>query len=296
MSRQDLLKKYHVYLQVERGLSSNSLNGYARDLRQLEAYARREAKPVQLLGRQNLIDWVRSQSREGAAPSSICRRLSAVKGFYSFLQRDGLIQENPASDLSIQQVSKQIPRYLTEEEIESLIKVPDVNHIEGIRDRAILDVLYATGLRVSELVNLKVMDIELDRALLRCSGKGSKQRIVPLGRFAVDSLGQYLRVRGLFEPRKGAEQVFLRAKGLPLTRYYVWRVLKKYAQLAGLVHVNPHSLRHSFATHLINRGADSRTVQTLLGHSDISTTQIYTHLSNPQLSQTLEKFHPRSKK
>jgi integrase/recombinase XerD len=296
MSQQDFLKKYHVYLQVERGLSSNSLNGYARDLRQLEAFARREGTPIQSLGRQNLIDWIRSQSREGAAPSSIGRRLSAVKGFYNFLQRDGFIQENPADDLSIHQVSKKIPRYLTEEETESLIKAPDVNHLEGIRDRAILDVFYATGLRVSELVDLKVLDVELDRALIRCSGKGSKQRIVPLGRFALDSLGKYLRVRGQLDPRRRVEQVFLRTQGRSLTRFYVWRLLKKYAQQAGLAHVNPHSLRHSFATHLINRGADSRTVQTLLGHSDISTTQIYTHLSNPHLSQTLEKFHPRSKK
>jgi integrase/recombinase XerD len=219
-----------------------------------------------------------------------------VKGFYRFLQRDGFIEENPAGDLSIQQIPKKIPRVLTEEEIELLINAPDVSHLEGIRDRAVLDVFYATGLRVSELVNLKIADIELDRALIRCSGKGSKQRIVPLGRCSVDSLGKYLRVRGQLDVGRRTEQVFLRAQGRPLTRFYIWRLLNKYAQQAGLDHVNPHSLRHSFATHLINRGADSRTVQTLLGHSDISTTQIYTHVSNPHLSHTLEKFHPRAKK
>ncbi|MFL6231307.1 MAG: site-specific tyrosine recombinase XerD [Pyrinomonadaceae bacterium] len=296
MPPQDLLKKYHVYLQVERGLASNSLNSYARDLRKLEAFAVRQGLAIQSLCKQHLIDWIKLETEGGAAPGSIQRRVSAIKGFYNFLQRDGLIEHNPAADLSFRHGSTKIPRFLTEEEVESLINVPDLLCVEGLRDRAILDVFYATGLRVSELVNLKVVDIELDRALLRCKGKGSKQRIVPLGRTAVGSLGTYLRVRAQLLDGKKAEQVFLRTKGRPLTRHTVWRLLKKYAQQAGLAQVNPHSLRHSFATHLINRGADSRTVQILLGHSDISTTQIYTHISNPHLAQTIEKFHPRSKK
>jgi integrase/recombinase XerD len=297
MSNRDLIKSYRNYLQVEKGLSPNSLHSYIRDLKQLAVYAAELGKAIQDLTKHEMIGWIKEQSKEGAEPSSIARRISGVKGFYNFLQRDGLIEENPSSELLAPRLPKKLPYFLTEEDVNSLINAPDIHTVEGIRDRAIIETLYATGLRVSELVSLRISDVVLDRALLRCKGKGGKQRFVPLGREAMASLENYFRLRPvLLSEERESEMLFVRRGNGMLSRQYVWSLLRKYATQAGLNRANPHSIRHSFATHLIQRGADSRSLQALLGHSDLTTTQIYTHVSNQRLCDTLDDFHPRARK
>jgi integrase/recombinase XerD len=295
MPQHDLIKLYRSYLQVEKGLSANSLYSYMRDIKQLAIYAAELGKAIQTLTKHEIMGWIKEQSMKGAEPSSIARRISGIKGFYNFLQRDGLIEENPSTELLTPRLHKRLPHFLTEEDVNSLISTPNLHTAEGVRDRAIIEVLYATGLRVSELVTLRISDISLERALLRCRGKGEKQRYIPLGRSAVTSLKKYFGIRTAFVDEESASEVlFLRRRKGMLSRQYVWSLLRRYATQAGLEQANPHSLRHSFATHLMQRGADSRSLQALLGHSDLATTQIYTHISNHRLCETLEKFHPRA--
>jgi integrase/recombinase XerD len=291
----DLIKDYLSYVQVEKGLSQNTLDGYLRDLRSLERFAQKAGKEVGELSKGDLTAWVKHQAVEGASPGSIARRVSSVKGFYNYLLRDGIITIAPHTDLSSPSLPKKIPTYLQVEEVDALLGVLDSRSQTGIRDRAIIELLYATGVRVSELVNLKVNDLSLERALLTCRGKGSKQRCIPLGRSAVASLRDYLSVRTILLGDRVSELLLLQKNGAGMTRQDVWLLLRKYAERAGLERVSPHSFRHTFASHLIQRGADSRAVQALLGHSDLSTTQIYTHVSNQHLVRALEEFHPREK-
>lgn len=296
MPSRDLIKSYRNYLQVERGLAHNSLHSYMLDLKQLAVYAAELGRAIQDLTKQEIVGWIKRQSIDGAEPSSIARRISAIKGFYNFLQRDGLIEENPSSELLTPRLHGKLPHFLSEEEVDSLISAPDIHTMDGIRDRAIIETLYATGLRVSELVSLRISDVVLERALLRCKGKGSKQRFVPLGRGAVASLENYFRIRSALLSEEGeSEMLFVRSGYGMISRQYVWSLLRKYATQVGLNRANPHSIRHSFATHLIQRGADSRSLQALLGHSDLATTQIYTHVSNQHLCETVEHFHPRAR-
>ncbi len=291
----DFIKDYLSYLQVEKGLSQNTLNSYLRDLRSLEKFARKDGKEVRELSKSDLRTWVKVQAVEGASPGSIARRISSVKGFYNYLLRDGIITISPHTELMSPGLPKKIPTYLQVEEVEALLCALDSRSETGIRDRAIIELLYATGVRVSELVNLRVSDLSLERALLTCRGKGSKQRYIPLGRSAVASLRDYLSIRTLLLENRVSDLLFLQKNGPGMTRQDIWLLLKKYAKRAGLERVSPHSFRHTFASHLIQRGADSRAVQALLGHSDLSTTQIYTHISNQHLVKALEKFHPREK-
>ena len=289
-------KRYVDYLRVERGLSRNTLECYTRDLRKLGDFAARQGKSLETLTRRDLMLWLKTQAEAGLSPRSRMRGVSSVKGFYKFLLLDGLITEDPSAELVTTERVQSLPHFLSEDEIAALVGAPDVETKLGVRDRALLELLYATGVRVSELVNLQVADLKLEQALLICKGKGSKQRIVPLGRSAVSALRDYLALRRSFDPVGTSKTLFINQRGRALTRQHVWKLLKKYAGLAHLGRANPHSLRHSFATHLIARGADSRSVQTLLGHSDLSTTQIYTHISSPHLRQALERFHPRGRR
>jgi integrase/recombinase XerD len=289
----DLIKDYVGYLQVEKGLSLNTLNGYLRDLRALDRYAQEIGLEVEKLTKDDLGQWIKRQSLEGAATSSISRRISCVRGFYKYLLRDGLIKTEPHTELLNPCVQKKIPTYLQGEEVDALVSLPNLETNLGRRDRAIIELLYATGIRVSELVGLRVYDVSLERALLTCRGKGSKQRCIPLGRSAVASLREYLNIRYILLGKRVSESLFVQAKKGMMSRQDVWSLLRKYARRAGLERVSPHSLRHTFASHLIQRGADSRAVQALLGHSDLSTTQIYTHVSKQHLAKTLEQFHPR---
>jgi integrase/recombinase XerD len=227
------------------------------------------------------------------SPASVSRAVSAARGLFRFLMLDGHIQTHPAEDLNTPQKMAHLPRFLTEDEMEKLLAAPDTGSAEGLRDRAMLELLYAAGLRVSELVSLKLADLNLDAGLVVCHGKGSKERRVPIGKSATHWLQQYMGVRA--RVAKGSRvQLFLNSLGAPLNRHFIWAMIKRYSERAGLRDVSPHTLRHSFATHLLQRGADSRSVQALLGHSDISTTQIYTHITDRHMRSTYDRHHPRA--
>ena len=295
-TRRDLLREYLAYIQVEKGLAPNSLESYRRDLLRLVAWANEQGKSVEELTRGDLRGWIAQLSREGLAPSTVSRAVSAARGLFRFLMLDGHIKTHPAEDLSTPQGGTPLPRFLTEDEMERLLCAPDIQTLEGLRDRAILELMYATGLRVSELVSLKLADLDLDGGLIVCHGKGSKERRVPIGKSATHWLERYIaaRARAAGAGRGGNPRLFINASGAPLTRQTAWSMIKRRAASASLLHISPHTLRHSFATHLLQRGADSRSVQALLGHSDISTTQIYTHITDRHMRQTYDRFHPRA--
>jgi len=291
----DLIGEYFAYLKVERGLSTNSITNYSHDLAKLGDFALRIHKAPQDLSRTDLAECFKLISQTGLSPRTIIRMISSVRGFYKFLLRDGFIKDDPMSNVSTPQTDKYLPRFLTEDEIECLLNAPDTSAVDGIRDRAMLELLYATGLRVSELTGLVLGDIDFERGLLTCSGKGSKQRVIPIGRSALFWMHEYQKVRHLLVKTVTMKAYFVRDGGVTLSRQYFWRKLKRYALALHFESVSPHTLRHSFATHLMQHGADSRSLQKLLGHSDLTTTQIYTHLSNEHLRQMYDFFHPRAR-
>jgi len=286
------VKEFLGYIQVEKGLSLNTLASYKRDLAKLERWAGQRNRSLPELTRKDLREWIARLSRDGLAPSSISRAVSAARGFYRFLMLDGHIKQHPADDLDTPQRFAYLPRFLSEQEMELLLAAPDVATDTGVRDRALLELMYAAGLRVSELVVLKLADVDLNTGLIVCHGKGSKQRRVPIGKSAIHWLQRYAGVRANWG-HEHKPQFFLQ-QGKPLTRHVAWAIIKTLATKAGLQEVSPHTLRHSFATHLLQRGADSRSVQALLGHSDISTTQIYTHITDRHLRTAYDRHHPRS--
>ncbi len=228
---------------------------------------------------------------------TVSRMISSARGFFIFLRRDGFIQIDPTEELSPPKVDKMLPAFLTEGELELLLEAPDIKVLEGIRDRALLELMYATGMRVSELINLKVDDLNLQKGLINCRGKGGKQRFIPVGRVAISYINKYFEVRPTPVQTKSAagSVVFNKTDGQTMSRQDVWLLIRKYARQQGLGRITPHTLRHSFATHLVQRGADSRSVQTLLGHSDLSTTQIYIHVTNVHLRDSYDNFHPRAR-
>ena len=289
----DFVKEFLSYIQVEKGLARHTLASYKRDLERLDTWARANKKQITGLNRSDLRKWIASLSREGLAPASIARAVSATRGFFKFLMLDGHTKTHPAEDLDTPQRFSYLPKFLTEDEINRLLAAPEVATEEGIRDRAILEIMYATGLRVSELVGLKVADVDLLAGLVVCHGKGNKERRVPLGKSAIHWLQQYAAVKAGYG-KQTAPQVFLH-RGRPLTRQLAWAMIKRHAEKAGIKDVSPHTLRHSFATHLLQHGADSRSVQALLGHSDISTTQIYTHITDMHLRSAYDRHHPRAR-
>ena len=293
-ARRSLVREFLSYLQVEKGLAKNSLDGYRRDLQRLEEWADQLGLPVQDLARKDLRAWIAQLSRDGLAPASVTRAVSAARGLFRFLMLDGHLRSHPAEDLDTPQGLAHLPQFLTEEEMDRLLDAPDTGTEEGLRDRAILELMYATGLRVSEVVSLKLADVDLDAGLIICHGKGSKQRRVPLGKSATRWLQQYVGARARRNQARGP-QLFLNGVGGPLSRQNIWATIKRYAQQAHLPDISPHTLRHSFATHLLQRGADSRSVQALLGHSDISTTQIYTHITDNHMRATYDRHHPRAR-
>ncbi|HKU74906.1 MAG TPA: site-specific tyrosine recombinase XerD [Pyrinomonadaceae bacterium] len=289
----DFVKEFLTYLQVEKGLARLSLESYRRDLDRLQAWANKNGKQIADLSRADLRKWIASLSREGLAPTSIARAVSATRGFFKFLMLDGHIKSHPAEDLDTPQRFSYLPKFLTEDEINRLFAAPDVSTEEGIRDRAVLEIMYATGLRVSELVGLRHVDLDLLAGLVVCHGKGNKERRVPLGKSAIHWLQQYAAVKAGYG-RQSTPNVFLH-RGRPFTRQLAWSMIKGHAEKVGIKNVSPHTLRHSFATHLLQHGADSRSVQALLGHSDISTTQIYTHITDVHLRSAYDRHHPRAR-
>jgi integrase/recombinase XerD len=291
-SQRDLVKEYLTYIQVEKGLARNTLESYTRDLSRLEQWANQAGRPVQELTRQDLRKWIAQLSRHGLAPSSVARAVSAARGLFGFLILDGHIKRHPTEDLDAPQRFAYLPQFLTEDEINQLLAAPDISTEEGIRDRALLELMYAAGLRVSELVSLKQADVDVHAGLVICHGKGSKERRVPIGKSAIHWLQQYSAVRAAYG--KTSSPYLFVSRGKMLTRQFAWAMVKRYAAKARIKDISPHTLRHSFATHLLQRGADSRSVQALLGHSDISTTQIYTHITDRHLRSAYDKHHPRA--
>ena len=293
LPHRDLVREFLSYIQVEKGLATNTLQSYARDLAGLQSWAQKKGKQVETLERKDLREWIARMSRDGLAPSSVSRAVSAARGFFRFLMLDGHIKRHPAEDLHTPQRVSRLPKFLSEEEMERLLFAPDIKTDVGVRDRAILELMYATGLRVSELCSLKQSDVELDAGLITCHGKGSKQRRIPIGKSAVHWLQRYLGVRKQFGSETRPE-LFLH-RGRTLTRQAAWAMIKTYAAQAGVPDISPHTLRHSFGTHLMQHGADSRSVQALLGHADISTTEIYTHITDLHMRKAYDRFHPRAR-
>jgi integrase/recombinase XerD len=289
------LDRYLDELAVERGLSQNTVDAYRNDLTRLgEALAKQGDRDLLTADAATLAAHQRELRRKGMAPRSINRALSSIRGFYESLVASGERTDNPAVNLLPPKLIRSLPKVLSEAEVEALLAAPDTATPLGLRDRAMLELLYATGLRVSELVGLQIPQLRLDVGYLIAFGKGSKERIVPVGESAEVWVQRYLRdVRPDLSQGRHLN-VFVNRDGGPMSRVGFWMNLKKYCLEAGIRHVSPHVLRHSFATHLLEHGADLRAVQTMLGHADISTTQIYTHIHQQRLKSLYDRFHPRS--
>lgn len=284
-------------LRVSRRLSLNTILAYERDLDRLITFATSLGHPTEALDRHHLEAFVRQLMSSGLSPRSVARNVACVRGFYRFLVQDGLLPGSPADDLRSPRSWPLLPRFLSLDDVDRLLVQPDVGTPAGVRDRALLELLYATGMRATEVVSLRLGDVNLDGGFLTCLGKGSKERVVPIGRVAVDWVRRYLgEARPALLKNRESDRMFVNARGgRTLSRVGFWKIVKKYGQQAGLTQaLSPHVLRHSFATHLLERGADLRMIQTLLGHADLSTTQIYTHILEARLKSVYDEFHPRS--
>jgi integrase/recombinase XerD len=287
-------RNFLSYLRVERGLSSNTLAAYKTDLEKLRSYASAIGKDLLSIERSDIADFIQALSRSGLEARSISRALVTVRNLYRFLLLDGHLNRDPSTNIQSPRSWQSLPKFLSTEEVNTLLDSPDTSTEIGLRDKAMLEVLYATGLRVSELVSLKVADLNLDFGFLVTLGKGTKERAVPIGQSAVAWIRQYIRVRASLLNGKNTSRLFVGARGEQVTRQAFWKLIVTYGNKARIGHVTPHLLRHSFATHLLENGADLRSVQMMLGHSDISTTQIYTHVTNERLREIFKKFHPRA--
>jgi integrase/recombinase XerD len=286
---------YLDHLRIERRLSANTVESYARDLARLATYAEVHNCPVENLTRRDLEAFVRHMMSGGLSPRSVARSVACVRGFYRFLVLDRRLAADPAEDVHAPRAWPALPKFLSIEEVDRLIAQPDVSRPRGLRDRALVELLYATGMRVSELVSLRPGDLNLEAHYLTCTGKGAKQRIVPIGHDAARWVRRYLGdARPALVGRRRAPWLFVNARGGRLSRVGFWKILKAYGLQARLVGaLSPHVLRHSFATHLLERGADLRAIQLMLGHADLSTTQIYTHVLEARLRSVYDRFHPR---
>jgi integrase/recombinase XerD len=292
------INAYLNHVRVEKGLSPNTLTAYRRDLSKFEAFAKKRKLALAGVTRDDLVDFLATLYRQKLESKSVARNLVTLRNFFRHAQINELVKSDPSENLESPKVRRSLPGYLKLGDVEKLIAQPDPKTPLGLRDRAMLEVLYSTGLRVSELTGLCVADIDLKVGSVRCIGKGDKERIVPIGRKALGTVEKYLRDARpqLVVKKPGASAaLFLNRRGNALTRVGVWKILSDYGRRAGLRSaLTPHMLRHSFATHLLERGADLRSVQLMLGHSDISTTQIYTHLVEERLKQIYKAHHPRA--
>ncbi len=290
----EYIRRFIAYLKVEKGLAPNSLEAYRNDLSKLDSFANEHEKDLLSIERTDLIELLIELKDSNASDATLSRCMSVIKGFFKFLLMEGYLQRDPSSLIETRKAWQTLPRFLNNEEVEQLLVQPDLNSDIGVRDKAMLEVLYATGLRVSELIGLKLSDLDWDKGVLNCFGKGSKQRRVPIGRSAIEHLKHYFATRVKLLRGSGSEYLFVEPGGAPLTRQKFWKLIKGYGQQAKIEYVTPHMMRHSFATVLLRNGADLRSVQMMLGHSDISTTQIYTHVTNENLQNAYKKFHPRA--
>jgi integrase/recombinase XerD len=291
------VREYLATLKLERNLSENTIASYKNDLSSLINYLTDSGlkDPAEITSK-NLSDFFGLLTKLGLSSRSAARYYSSIKGFFGYLFSSGYIKINPMEKISAPKVSRNLPNVLNINEIENILSGPDVSKKLGLRDKALLETFYACGLRVSELINLKLSDLFLNEEMIRVFGKGSKERFVPIGSSAINWIGEYSKAsRPLLEKKAKSQNIlFLNNRGTKLSRMGVWKIVNKYAQFAGIKkEVHPHTFRHSFATHLLEGGADLRAVQEMLGHVDISTTQIYTHIDRDYIKQVHRDFHPR---
>lgn len=296
---QDAISDYLHFLRVERQLSANTLTSYKRDL---EAYIKDLSKVQQLktfkdVERNHILSHLHLLKMSGKSSRTLARHISSIRSLHQFLLRERITNADPTVHLEMPQMDKTLPKILSIEEVEELLATPNPLTPQGLRDRAILEILYATGMRITECISLNLEDVHLTMGFVRCFGKGGKERIIPLGRTALAACEDYLKNgRPKFmKPTHRTDAVFINQRGKALTRQGVWKLMKEYAIKARIQNeITPHTMRHSFATHLIENGADLRAVQEMLGHADISTTQIYTHVSKTRLKDVYKMFHPRA--
>jgi integrase/recombinase XerD len=294
---ESLIQEFIDYLGHEKGLATNTLESYSRDLKQYYGFLSGDSTAsLENASQSTIVAYLMYLRKQGKATATIARRLAALKAFYQFLVKENYVSSDPTGDLSSPKLERKLPKVLTVSEVERLLNQPDLSTPAGKRDKAMLELLYATGIRVSELVNLNILDVDLREGFVRCMGKGSKERVVPMGDIAVSALRAYLegaRSRLVADAKEKA--LFVNHHGRRLTRQGFWKIVKKYATQAQIrKEITPHTLRHSFATHLLENGADLRAVQEMLGHADISTTQIYTHVTKDRLKDVYAKSHPRA--
>lgn len=296
---QDAVADYLHFLRVERQLSDNTLTSYERDLK---AYIKDVSKVQGLttlkeVERIHILSHLQALKMDGKSSRTLARHISSIRSFHQFLLREKVSDSDPTVHLEMPQMDRTLPKILSIEEIEELLAAPNVNKPQGLRDRAMLEILYATGMRISECISLNMEDLHLTMGFVRCFGKGGKERIIPLGRTALSACEEYLKAGRpkLIKPSHRTDAIFVNQLGKALTRQGVWKLMKEHARKAGIQNeITPHTMRHSFATHLIENGADLRAVQEMLGHADISTTQIYTHVSKTRLKDVYKQFHPRA--
>jgi integrase/recombinase XerD len=288
------------YARVERGLSANTLDAYGRDMVKFATFVKKVRRPLEEISRDDVVDFLATLYRNGLDSRSVARHLVTVRNLFRFLVTDGIVENDPTLNLESPKVRQSLPSYLSVEEIERLLALPNLKSPLGLRDRALFDVLYSAGLRVSEVIGLKLGDIDFQMGCIRCIGKGDKERLVPIGRKALEAVEKYvrearpqlLRSRRIQVPNP---YIFVNRNGNRISRVGVWKIMAAYGQMLGLrKKLTPHKLRHSFATHLLERGADLRSVQLMLGHADISTTQIYTHVLEDRLKSVYKAHHPRA--
>lgn len=292
-----LLESFVQYMAVERGLAANTLESYERDLTAYIGFLERAGvMDVQRVNQAAITGYLQDLRASGRASATVSRNIASIRAFHSFLVREGVTEHDPAVDLSSPKLARRLPRVMTSEEVVHLLAQPAADSSIGVRDRAMLELLYATGLRVSELISLNVADVNLSASFLQCFGKGSKERIVPFGRLAVRAVTDYVRqARAHLVKDPAQTALFVNHVGDRLTRQGFWKIIKKYARQANIeAEITPHTLRHSFATHLLENGADLRSVQEMLGHADISTTQVYTHVTHERLREVYTRAHPRA--
>jgi integrase/recombinase XerD len=300
MQMQTLITSFINYIKVEKGLAANTLSAYDHDLRKFQAFAEKRGLSLGAVGRDHIVDFLGDLYRQGLDSRTVARNLVSLRNLFRFALTEEALSADPTLNLESPKTRRSLPSYLRMEDVDRLLNQPDASTPQGLRDRAILEVLYSTGLRVSELVHLKVSDVEMRMGCLRCIGKGDKERLVPVGRKALAAVQAYLG-KSRAELLRGGDTgranpwLFVNRFGNRLSRVTVWRSLTAYGRRAGIrARLSPHKLRHSFATHLLERGADLRSVQLMLGHADISTTQIYTHVMEERLKQVYKAHHPRA--
>ena len=294
--RRPLEQDYLDHLRVERALAANSIEAYSRDIAKLVAFANERRRDLVALRQRDIADFIGSLRDGGLSVRSVARAVHAIRGLYRFAVREGRLAADPMENLRAPKAFAALPHFLTLEQVDALLAAPETSSPLGLRDRAILEVLYASGLRVSELIGLRAHDVDLELGILTAFGKGRKERLVPVGRSACGWVSRYLaEVRPGLLKGKSTPQLFLSNRGGKLSRMGLWGIVRRHAVVAGVQRVlTPHVLRHSFATHLLERGADLRSLQAMLGHADISTTQIYTHITRERLRKIYDQYHPRA--